>query len=1280
MNQTTYTIWDPSQPNTKMKIINISNQGATQIVQPLTSDLENPTAAGMASSPPPNASADHIILQTHDGQEYLVNENQIGPIDTIPPENLIYMAAEDGSLIQGEVVHVQTTGDIIDHHQQPVLQGELLQPQDQNQDFMECEVTEEIITDDWVQTDGQECVQVTVDQLGATTVIGGGEDELLVPLPTDQDEYTTSRPYPCDFCSRRFRKKANLMNHLIAHSNDRQHTCNLCGARYLRRCDLLNHLKLHAYADDQDDLLRSGPEDEYDYELPSHITTSNNSHPLSDEEEEPDLFIPVAHKPSMQKPIKKPKVAKVVNTNTRYTKKSSSNTTNRSRQTAIQKPAESKFNPSVEPFVNLPPRFPVTDERKPFVCQKCGISFAREKALASHYRIHGGDCSFECETCGERFWDRSLLQDHIRQRHAANLLAAAPPSHENDEGSFAEMNTDQHREESEPAFYCDSCGLLCARQDLLKRHIKQVHGIGDEPISQIVRQRQQHQQQLNDENEEVCEEDEEDENEDDEQDPDKSLTPSKPLSCNVCGEQFAEPLDLLAHAEIHARGDAFQCQLCDESFGEEKSIKQHIQKDHSDELTENSCVICGKLCKTHTALLKHTWDHSRDRGSSYGSHCCSKCGKGFTNKARLKRHMVSHRNKSVRCEVCAEEFPDGRSLMNHRHSHTKTRQFPCHECGKTFGSRSSQQIHLRIHSGERPYGCRFCWKAFADGGTLRKHERVHTGEKPYGCSVCPRAFNQRVVLREHIRSHHSAPDPRKGSAMQPYFCTVCSQMFETSSELIQHLIQHSDNNTAMKRQPPTYPRKYKRRRKLSPEEIDKMENGKRGNKKKSTGFSAAALKVEQDEDLLKNPAEILLEYSSGSSNKKLIASPHYINSYDLLASTSSERSKTATIDDNGINLLSNVVLINSPSTSGEKKYKTIKTESLQGHSGNAIKTEQSYQSSGSRPRMIHTQKTKIATTDGKRKTKTVITKDTKRLSEPSTSYVPLQFKQSKAIATYREIPSDKISSESFPLLADGQEEDFVDDHSESSDQEALDALSSSVNRRNQQQVPGYEDLVNQNLLMEISRKDKYMDKYNKDIVNDLEEILRSPIKSSHQTVPPAVIMATPKVSHHLDPDGTEIDRFTAAPLDGESIRKTHKQPRKQQLKTIKKEDAQLSLTSALRNQRLTRGQLEREINFLREAYTVEPTSAPIIIKQEKDSPEKISAMLLNDFSSDANSSNAAPKMEPVSLDPVPVGQDPLASSSPQPEHESESILYQCEMCSAVFDDRSQLLLHVPIHI
>lgn len=1234
MDHTTFTIWDPSQPNAKMKIINIAAGEASSTQQQYIETVS-------AVAPP----AEQIILQTHDGRGFLMNENEISRIDQIPPENLIYMAADDGSLIQGEVVHVQP--------EEPVQQV-----QQTGAEYMECEVTEEVITDDWVQSDGQECVQVTVDQLGATAVVGT-EDDMSVPLPTDQDEYTASRPYPCDFCSRRFRKKANLMNHMVAHSSDRPHMCNLCGARYMRRCDLLNHLKLHAYVpDDSEEPVRSDPEDDYEYELSEQQQPIKRRSPSMDDPEDLLIPTPVPYKPPKQSRSRaRPK--------TKSHKKSSTSSAARARQAPK---TESKFNTSIEPFVNLPPRYPVLDDRKPFVCQKCGVSFAREKALASHYRIHGGDSQYECETCGDRFWDRSLLQDHIRQRHVASLVAGPVPLEDGRagggttaiveevaadvrEGDLIQESTDDGKWHP----FCDSCGMVFQRQEQLKRHIKQAHSVAEqkqEPISQIVRQRQLNQQKRLAEQDDDDEKTEQSDTETEDGDEQYIDAEAQSLSCNVCGEKFAEALDLLAHAEIHARFEPHKCNLCKRSFLDETTIKEHVQQFHSLELTETSCVVCGKLCKNHNALLKHAWEHSRER-NSYGTHCCSKCGKSFHNKARLKRHMVSHRNKTVRCEVCSEEFPDGRSLMNHRHSHTKSRQFPCHECGKTFGSRSSQQIHLRIHSGERPYGCRFCWKAFADGGTLRKHERVHTGEKPYGCSVCPRAFNQRVVLREHIRSHHSAPDLKRGTQAEPYYCSVCTALFGSSIELIQHLIGHSDANTAMKRQPPTFPRKYKRRKKVKLDggESDKVEGGK-GRKKGGNDetYEESDPGGEDDEDLLKNPAELLLEYGAGNSNTKLIASPKFIDSYELLASTSATRGKPPGLDDSGINLLSNVVLVNSSET--EKKYKPIKTESpKRRHGSNPTQ-------SGSRPRMIHTQKTRVAATDGKRKTKTVITKDIKSqpLNSSPEAYPALEFKRSRnrTVPTYREIPSDKISSESFPLLDDGQEED-----EDPQDQAALDALSNSTNQRRQQEVPSYEDLLNQNLLMEISRKDKYIDKFNSDIVNDLEEILRSPVKSNNHA-PPADIMATPKATsqYHHQSEHDDLDSST-------SFGKSRKTARKQQFKKLNKDH---SLTSELRSQRLTRRQLEREVNFLREAYN--PDYSQVTVKQEKDSPDKLSAMLLNDI-------QPATSSAPVLINPK-LEREPSPEPDPPPPPPPQ--LFQCEMCSAVFQDRSQLLLHVPIHI
>lgn len=179
-------------------------------------------------------------------EEYLVGDEIIpsSEINTIPnsldqiaAENLIYMAHDGNVAIMGDLIEEQ------------VEQAENADYNGEHQ-YFECQVQEEVITDDWVQQQGEDRVEVPVDNIGSEACVGG--EDVDVPLPTDQDEYTTSRPYPCDFCSRRFRKKSNLMNHMVAHKNDRPHICNLCGARYIRRVDLLNHLKVHAQVPEQD--------------------------------------------------------------------------------------------------------------------------------------------------------------------------------------------------------------------------------------------------------------------------------------------------------------------------------------------------------------------------------------------------------------------------------------------------------------------------------------------------------------------------------------------------------------------------------------------------------------------------------------------------------------------------------------------------------------------------------------------------------------------------------------------------------------------------------------------------------------------------------------------------------------------------------------------------------------------------------------------------------------------------------------------------------------------
>ncbi|XP_035792590.1 uncharacterized protein LOC118466858 [Anopheles albimanus] len=1486
-----------------------------------------------------------ILLQLHDGKQYLVDESSISNIDQMPPENLIYVnpttAVIDGGDGSFETTTQEQLVQLVACEEMTETSGPLQSndcpagnEQQQEQQYKECEelVMEEVITDDWVQSQGDECVTVSIDQLGGSTVGGTAlEDDISVPL--DQDKYTLSRPFPCDFCSRRFRKMTSLEQHLLCHSNVRLHTCNLCNTHFEKRSDLTVHLQQHAFlSNENDETFVSDHGGDYDTTI-SRANQQYRSHHSSDDDDAA-MYIENAGmgynaQPPMQLISTSPSYGSThASPNRSLMHGAGPSTMGASKPFADQQSLRFKQarsprpGRSARPYVkqepdtlpSYPPKeevspsvhFPVKDPRKPFVCQQCGVGFAREKALDSHSRIHGGDSKIECSLCGEMFWNRTQLQSHVRQRHPEgqqkgtrkrkatamathNTKASSSPSSASRAQPF-DIDAPQADDFDlllDPQYDCDNCGASFAQPDRLKRHIQQVHGLvpaGYDPsiVKQEVNaetstgygyqqhqlQQEQHQHKLDDHDPQ--EDDEEEVESDDDYGEERSMATVDKSSVY---EGHMSPLDTELAVPI-------KCQLCGETFQSEHEIKQHLQEQHIDQMTPTSCAICGKRCTNQASLIKHSWDHSRVR-----RHCCPQCDKTFHHKARLKRHMESHRNKSVKCEQCGESFPDGRSLMNHRHSHTKSSKFPCTECGKTFGSRSSQQIHIRIHTGERPYACRFCWKAFADGGTLRKHERIHTGEKPYGCSVCTKAFNQRVVLREHIRAHHSQSNSKRGTFEHPYYCDVCGALFGLSNELVQHLIEHSDKTTADKRKPQIFPRKYKRRRKLKPQELERLQSGRRKKKPSTTTTNRSTSQEEFDEDdaqdaagtsraqpqddsngqldhaedtdssieqpsdttsannsldngdgSLKISSELFLDY--GGSVQKVIASPKFISPYELLDDAQKDADQLTTkpssntlapvsnvgvdgemiiMDDHGINLLSEVVLVHGVNNNNDGSKKTTpETRQLVPGStvrrmSSPVKAKRTSSTSSTAPTesrnkkpVVHSSATtpskdgfssplKNTTGNANQAIPTVTTSDRNSMAT-FPALATSRLHGSRVLPSYvREISSSRISSGSFPLLDDGKSaHDTLEDEEgligeQSNDQAMMDGRGGAVGSEERQRRrrhfsstsscydhgTGNDDdglnELNQRLLSEISNRDRYTDRYNSDIVNDLAEILRSPIKSVPINGPPRDILATPTAQRALHffettPAASVSNVDTLLPLDGVKLenvdedsqpsrvqkretanrrRSNSKNPQssKQQTKRFSSGSVRTG-SSPLRIPRLTRRQLEKEINFLKEAFGDGDTSIgmadslpvealrrlsrdscsngednPTLRVQQNakaNASEELATMLLNDqipttsrgvqqrvkqgkdsAATTEDGAVATVKQEAIGYSDdndndddmfggfdSDVGQEASDGESADLQSATTSSLagFRCSICGECFDERKQLMLHVQLHI
>ncbi|XP_038153196.1 histone-lysine N-methyltransferase PRDM9-like isoform X9 [Cyprinodon tularosa] len=187
------------------------------------------------------------------------------------------------------------------------------------------------------------------------------------------------------------------------------------------------------------------------------------------------------------------------------------------------------------------------------------------------------------------------------------------------------------------------------------------------------------------------------------------------------------------------------------------------------------CKICGKFFSTKCRLLKHLQTHTGEK-----PFVCPTCGKGFSVRRSLVNHMRTHTKPFV-CKTCGKKFSLRSSLRIHMSVHTSERPLSCGNCGKSFFRRSALNEHTTTHEGEKPFSCKICGRGFLRKGDLNVHMRAHTG-KPFECELCGKRLSRRCLLIYHMRTH---------TGERPFSCLTCGKGFCTNGDLTSHIKRHT---------------------------------------------------------------------------------------------------------------------------------------------------------------------------------------------------------------------------------------------------------------------------------------------------------------------------------------------------------------------------------------------------------------------------------------------------------------------------------------------------------
>ena len=179
--------------------------------------------------------------------------------------------------------------------------------------------------------------------------------------------------------------------------------------------------------------------------------------------------------------------------------------------------------------------------------------------------------------------------------------------------------------------------------------------------------------------------------------------------CYICYDTF-DKYGLEHHLMLHETNEIdekVKCDICEEFYASEDSLRAHISLSHKVE-NKYSCDLCNKTFLLENFYFKHLKAHQDIKDSK-----CPKCGKSFSERSVMLRHdrEVHQKLRPLQCEICNKRCKSLNFLRRHlRFVHDKDENtFKCNQCDKAYKEKCLLDIHIRsVHDGEVYGKCDIC--------------------------------------------------------------------------------------------------------------------------------------------------------------------------------------------------------------------------------------------------------------------------------------------------------------------------------------------------------------------------------------------------------------------------------------------------------------------------------------------------------------------------------------------------------------------------------------------